>query len=260
MQAIPSLPHFRTASGIFRIMLQIWMGLPVSDTHGIDTCHSCGKREESRIGTGRHWLTECSGGCAIRTHNAGRDSLAKMFRSPPLSMGAVTEAYRQWPTRPNNPVDVLVQMPEETLVIDVTVRDPTCKTYLDKRAADVPLVAAAEGHREKKNLLDLRTREAGAQGIPFKFQPLAFEATGAMGAETQKWWKSIVQLEESMRTEGSSLRDQGLDHTWSANSFSSYWRQHISMAMAKAQAQGVANCIARSRPLAAGGENRIPPV
>ena len=72
--------------------------------------------------------------------------------------------------------------------------------------------------------------------------------------------KSIVALEASMRTEGSSLRDQGHDHTWSANSFSSYWRQHISMTMAKAQAQGVANCIAKSRPLAAGRENRIPPV
>ena len=97
-------------------------------------------------------------------------------------------------------------MPDETLVIDVTVRDPTCKTYLDKRAADVPLVAAADGQREKKNFHDLRTREAGTQGIPFKFQPLAFEATGAMGAETQKWWKSIVEPEASMRTEGSSLK------------------------------------------------------
>ena len=106
-------------------------------------------------------------------------------------MAAETEAFRQWPSKPNNPVDVLVQMPNEELVIDVTVRDPTCKTYLDKRAADVPLVAAAEGHKEKKNLYDLRRREAGAQGIPFKFQPLAFEATGAMGAETQKWSTSM---------------------------------------------------------------------
>ena len=260
MQAIPSLPHFKVASGIFRIMLQIWLGLPVSDSHDIVICHSCGESEGPRIGTGRHWFTTCSGGCGIRTHNAGRDALARMFKSSTLSMDAVTEAHRQWPTRPNNPVDVLVQMPNETLVIDVTVRDPTCKTYLNKRAADVSLVAAAEGHREKTHLYDLRRREAGAQGIPFKFQPLAFEATGAMGAETQKWWKSIVELEASMRAEGSSLRDQGRDHTWSANSFSSYWRQHISMAMAKAQAQGIANCIARSRPLADGRENRIPPV
>ena len=144
-----------------------------------------------------------------------------------------------------------MRLSDETLVIDATVRDPTCKTYLDKLAADVPSVAATDGHIEKRILFDIRNRKAGAQGIPFKFQPLAFEATGVMGGETQKWWKSIVTVEASMRTEGSSLSDQGHDHTWPhmvCNSFSSYWRQYVSVSMAKAQAQGVANCIAKSRP------------
>ena len=33
---------------------------------------------------------------------------------------------------------------------------------------------------------------AGAAGLPFIKQPLVFETTGAMGTETQKWWKEMV--------------------------------------------------------------------
>ena len=52
--------------------------------------------------------------------------------------------------------------------------------------------------------------------------PVVFEATGAMGEETQKWWKSIVEMEADERIP-QSRREQGLEHTWSANKFSSCW-------------------------------------
>ena len=46
-----------------------------------------------------------------------------------------------------------------------------------------------------------------------------------MGRETEKWWKSVVAMEAELRAVGqpSSRRDLGLEHTWAANSFSSYW-------------------------------------
>ena len=63
------------------------------------------------------------------------------------------------------------------------------------------------------------------QGLPFTKGPLVFETTGAMGEEKQKWWKSIVEMEADQRIPGTpqSRREQGLEHTWSANKFSSYW-------------------------------------
>ena len=34
--------------------------------------------------------------------------------------------------------------------------------------------------------------------VSYEFQPLAFETTGAMGAETQKWWARIVNEDTHM--------------------------------------------------------------
>ena len=74
--------------------------------------------------------------------------------------------------------------------------------------------------------------EAGDQGLPFIKGPLVFETTGAMGEETQQWGKSIVEMEADQRTPGApqSRREQGIEHTWSAHKFSSYWVQSFSMA------------------------------
>ena len=67
--------------------------------------------------------------------------------------------------------------------------------------------------------------EAGNQGLPFTKGPLVFEKTGAMREELQKWRKSIVEMEADQRVPGApqSRREQGLEHTWSANKSSSYW-------------------------------------
>ena len=87
--------------------------------------------------------------------------------------------------------------------------------------------------------------EAGDQGLPFTKGPLFFETTGAMGEETQKWWNSIVEMEADQRMPGApqSRREQGLEHTWSANKFSSYWLQTFSMSHARMQAEFIAQWI-----------------
>ena len=53
--------------------------------------------------------------------------------------------------------------------------------------------------------------------------PLVFETTGAVGDETQKWWKSTVEMEADQRIPGApqSRQEPGLEHAWSANKFSS---------------------------------------
>ena len=70
---------------------------------------------------------------------------------------------------------------------------------------------------------------------------LVFEATGGMSEETQKWWESVLALERDRREPGdpTSLRELGLEHTFSANKFSTMWLQKISMGYARAQAESV---------------------
>ena len=77
--------------------------------------------------------------------------------------------------------------------------------------------------------------------LPFYKVPLAFETTGAMGKETQEWWDSVKKLEADRRgmAETTSRMQQGLEHTWSANNFATYWMQSIAMVHAREQAESV---------------------
>ena len=48
-------------------------------------------------------------------------------------------------------------------------------------------MAAAVWHTVKLGTHKKALEEAEDQGLPFTKRPLAFETTGAMGEETQKW-------------------------------------------------------------------------
>ena len=92
---------------------------------------------------------------------------------------------------------------------------------------------------------------AGAAGLPFVKLPLVFETTGAMGAETQKWWQELVAMAYKRDDDMGGIRSRrqrGLDHTWSANDWSSYWLQRISVAHARHQAESITQLIGASLP------------
>ena len=102
---------------------------------------------------------------------------------------------------------------QKATALDITITDPTNKTALDSGSDRNPLVAAAVRHTVKLGTL----KEAGDQGLPFTKGPLVFETTGAMEEETQKWWKSVVELEANQRIPAApqSRREQGLEQTLS---------------------------------------------
>ena len=56
-------------------------------------------------------------------------------------------------------------------------------------------MAAAVRHMVKLGSHKRALEEAGDQGLPFTKGPLVFETTGAIREVTQKWWKSIVEME-----------------------------------------------------------------
>ena len=147
------------------------------------------------------------------------------------------------------PADVLAHTSEGAMAIDVTITDPTCKTALEKNSHIIPLIAAKTRHDVKVANHRKQVEKTGGQGLPFTLVPLAFETTGAMGRETQKWWKSVIALEAERRVGAATSRlDQGLDSTWTANDFSSYWLQALSMAHARTQAESILTWISKCQP------------
>ena len=84
--------------------------------------------------------------------------------------------------------------------------------------------------------------QAGQAGLQFTKTPLAFETTGAMGAETQKWWKGVLELAK----EKDPIR-QNADSTSTAKKFAPYYLQLISMTQARSNAEAVIAWMGRSR-------------
>ena len=88
--------------------------------------------------------------------------------------------------------------------------------------------------------------------VSYEFQPLAFETTGAMGVETQKWWARIVnEVTERRKDRGESGSRQlcGLPATWAANSFKTFWLQSFAMVQARTQANSIGVWVRKSTPL-----------
>ena len=156
----------------------------------------------------------------------------------------------------HKPADVLVPasaVPDFTArALDVAITDPTCKSALDVNSHREPLRAARKRHDDKMATFQKALDAAGAAGLPFIKQPLVFETTGAMGTETQKWWKEMVALahkHDKDRQGGvRSRRQMGLEHTWSANDWSSFWLQRLSIAHARHQAESITQLIGASLP------------
>ena len=92
--------------------------------------------------------------------------------------------------------------------------------------------------------------EAAEAGAPIQKLPLVLEATGAFGKEMRQWWSEMVKLEGEQRGVGlpRSLREQGLENTWSANDSSSFHLQKLSFGLARIQAEAVMKKINQNLP------------
>ena len=135
--------------------------------------------------------------------------------------------------------------------LDVAYTDPTCATAIQHNSDKRALSSANARHSAKMATHEKALNAAGAAGLPFKKKPLVFETTGAMGNETQKWWKAVLAIEAALRMPGdtTSRRDLGLEHTFSANGFATYWLQSISLTYARSQAESIMIWVRRNAPV-----------
>ena len=227
-------------------MLQFGLCLPLAYSDGVKEC-ACGQKAEYTFKVGWHWTTRCSKAVRILNHNRVRDIICEMYRS--LRVDAKTEVrglYAQLTSYGEyKPADVLVPASAmgagDAQALDVAITDPTGKVAVQRLSHRQPLKAAEIRHKDKMSTHRKALAVAGANGLPFTKVPLVFETTGAMGTETQKWWKEISRLEKDQRGLGetTSRKDLGLDWTFTANGLASYWLQSISMSMARTLAESI---------------------
>ena len=89
---------------------------------------------------------------------------------------------------------------------------------------------------------------ADSANVPFDKAPIVIETSGAFSNFTQNWFQKMVKIDKSQQDWNgtgvfTSRRLRGLDWTWSANSFSSWHLQSLSVAQARLQAQAVNHMI-----------------
>ena len=255
LHAIPSIRRFKCGSAEFKTMLQIRLGLYVAHTEHITEC-KCGAKADTSFRNARHWMTWCPKGRRILLHNRTRNVIAAMYKA--LGVAAETEVkglYLQLTSYgAHRPADVLVPSSSSgdgvAWALDVAYTDPTCATAIQHNSDTRALSSAKARHSAKMATHAKALNAAGAAGLPFKKKPLVFETTGAMGQETQKWWKAVLAIEAALRTPGdtTSRRDLGLEHTFSANGFATYWLQSISLSYARSQAESIMVWVGRNAP------------
>ena len=258
LAAIPSLKKFECDPGVFKLMLQIHMGLQLGIAKTVSECEGCKlcPVDPTPLRNGRHWMTKCRHGWRARVHDALRDEIAAMFKQG-LRVPAETEVGNLYSQRRSDnsfrPADVVRHGnggDQQAAAMDITIGDPTCDSYIALESHKIKLKTAAEKHKHKMDLHRRRVNDLG--DVPYVFQPLAFETTGAMGAETQKWWASIVSEDAELRKDrgepGSRLLC-GLPATWAANSFKTFWLQSFAMVQARTQANSIGVWVRKSTPL-----------
>ena len=249
LNSIPMLKRFKCKSLVFKVMLHVWLGVLMSIAEGIGSCVGCGEvADRSRaLLNGRHFMTKCHKGRRIAIHDRVRDVICQMYKS--LNVGAEIEVGGLYAVLRSNgeyrPADVLVPVSgsnrDRALALDVTITDPTTRSSLEKECDVFALRAAEQAHRKKMQVHERHERLVAPTRLPFYKVPLAFETTGAMGKATQSWWQSVRELEADRRGMGetTSRMQLGLEHTWSANNFATFWLQSISMAHAREQADSI---------------------
>ena len=250
LNAIPMSRKFQCGSLVFKTMLQLRLGLPIPGADEVTKCGLCDKKPDSSFITARHCMTSCKKGHRVCSHNKLRDVVHSMYRFLGVAAEKEVEGLYSQLNQSNvyRPADVLVPPSAteegEFEALDVTITDPTNQSNLKKHSDTRALAAAAEAHRKKMECYTKQLEAAGQGGLQFEKKPLAFETTGAMGKETQEWWKSVLKL---ARTDPKPKLAQS-DTTWTARKFSPYYLQLISMTLARSQAESVVLWLGRSRP------------
>ena len=240
------MPLFRFAPSTFRLLLQLRLEVPLTATADLTACTCWSYRHHNYplqdVLEGHHFATRCDDTQKSTRHNVVRNEMGACYKE--LRKHVVLEPARLpgiiAADDSSRPADILVDPSthhtDKHLALDVSVVSPDNVAPLDANSHTQQYKAASQAEQGKrndyKNLLARLRPPLTPDAADYEKVPIVMESTGAWGPEMQKWWAKMLTLHNEVAADQANLsrRARGQEHTWSANSFSTWWAQRISCA------------------------------
>jgi hypothetical protein len=257
-QAVPSSWYFREKK-VFGIMVLMYLFLPIPGASGLVACPKCldssgdstfkckgpngalDPAKKKALAHGYHFFSKCKANLNVVRHDKVRD-LIHLHMYPHLGvMHTQREPEGLYHTSDGNhrPADVLVPRgvhdTSKDLALDVATVRPDSGMEGRPGAVLAPLYHADVTYDTKMKAHAKVMGKAGLteNQITWKKVPLVFSLTGGFQKAAEKWFmKQVVPLWHKQNGHN-ALSTLGEPHTWSANSFKTFWLQRISMTLAR---------------------------
>jgi len=233
--AIPTTSALRLSNMAMKIKMATTLGLSdVLETFAYNrkrecpstACAKAAHPRNSHEDFGDQHIFNCPmrGGTSTR-HNLLAKQVDQMIRSARIPTRYEPRATH--PTMGKGGPDIEIRdypgSSGDTVYVDIAIVNPIQSAYI-RAACDLPLAAAARREKGKPWKYRHLTARTGRE----VFGAIA-ETTGAIGPYLQSLM-SKVQVEFGL---SQGRWNESPLYSWSASSFSSYWRQHFSVAVAK---------------------------
>jgi hypothetical protein len=242
--AIPSDYHFTLDNASFKLKLATTLGCnEVLDSFAstVSDCPSkeCQRRlarrgpnhKPSAISYRDQHVFDCKAGGGVTTrHNMVAKEANLMFRTATCNTRYEPRATHS-SMRKGGP-DIEVRNDDEIFYVDVAIVNPTQATYIGT-ARDHPLTAAQAREDAKVRKYRNLSEQTGRRVVG-----AVMETTGALGPSFKKLIATCAHFFDEHK---GSFRDSSLSH-WSRRTFKQYWRQRLSIALARGNGC-IASCI-----------------
>ena len=239
LHAMPSVQRFRVSSELFRTMLCIRLGAPVSLARGLKFCTAkCGYSGTALL-NGRHFLSQCNSLCynTVR-HNVVASALRSMLQRAGyrVIVGETADWVIGDPKK--RPYDGCYMDADSSVWqgFDVGVADPTRHHYLPTGSRFFKPAQSAARYADKKKGKYTALLKKHALKRKVEFAVCMFEVSGGFSKSALTLLKKAADMADKNK-----VRLKTGEWSWSAMDFSSYFMQLLSFEINKLSAMAVLN-------------------
>ena len=241
LNVIPKLPQYQVSSELFRIMLGTATLVPVVGDMKVTKC-VCGYRTASQLCTGIHWFSSCSAITLSTTmHNEVAECWRSMLREAEQDVSDAESAnwFRQRPDL--RPFDVVAGLRGKSMLQgwDIGITDPTRvgrlpagTDYFKKGAAAARMASRKAGEYAVLVSMYGEPRPSIQHGV------IVHEVSGGLGKKASNQLAEVLDIAKELKI-GINYREEGAEHTWTANDFATKWVQRMSFTIVKFRAMTV---------------------
>jgi len=221
LNVIPKLPQYQVSSELFRIMLGTATLVPVVGDMKVTKC-VCGYRTVSQLCTGMHWFSSCSAITLSTTmHNEVAECWRSMLREAEQDVSDAESAnwFRQRPDL--RPFDVVAGLRGKSMLQgwDIGITDPTRvgrlpagTDYFKKGAAAARMASRKAGEYAVLVSMYGEPRPSIQHGV------IVHEVSGGLGKKASNQLAEVLDIAKELKI-GINYREEGAEHTWTANDF-----------------------------------------